>query len=876
MAGERTETPHTANPDDGRAAADPLARRIAAAVTRARLAILWEALWPRLALTLGIVALFLAISWMGLWPRMPDLLRLIVLGVLAVALLASLVPLVRLRMPSERAARDRVERVSGLANHPLAALEDEQIGGRNDPVSRSLWQAHRTATARRLGRLAAGIPSPRLYRRDPFVLRALAGLLLFVGLFAGFGEYGTRIADAFRAAPELATGPSMRLDAWVDPPAHTNRPPIFLTGETPMTGNADDTIAVPEGSRLTVRLHGVSRPALRIDPAEGDSRTVTADVGGDTTGEGDASPGNTSAGKTTETDQATAATAQELTATLSGNATVAVLADNREVERWRFTVDPDAPPTIALADDPAPAASGALELSYRVSDDYGVLSARADIAPAPTMRSPQGAHPLYEPPSFPLTLPRRGTREGTGRTIRDLSSHPFAGGKVRLTLTARDAAGQEGHSEPRDILLPQRPFSKPLARALVEQRRDLALDARNRDHVRDALDALMIAPEAFTPDPSAWLGMRFAYRRLVTAKSDDDLREVADLLWALALSIEDGELSLARNALRDAQEALRKALENDASDEEIQRLTEDLRKALDRFMAAMAEQAARNPQSANRMPQNMRTIDRQQLQDMLSRIEELARSGSHKAARDLLSEMQRMMENLQTGRSMPQNPRANEMNRMLEQLADMIGRQRSLMDETFRMQRRQNGNQDGYENGDAQAGENGNQRPMTAEELEKALKELRQRQEALQKQLDAMRERMAEMGVEAGDQLGDAGRSMGNAGRNLGKGDTGSAVGNQGDALSALQQGAGRLLDQMMAEGRGRQGQGQPGQMGRNGRGNPLGPTMGPDVSQRGDIPGEIDVQRARRILEELRRRLGESGRPQPELDYLDRLLPRD
>ena len=38
-------------------------------------------------------------------------------------------------------------------------------------------------------------------------------------------------------------------------------------------------------------------------------------------------------------------------------------------------------------------------------------------------------------------------------------------------------------------------------------------------------------------------------------------------------------------------------------------------------------------------------------------------------------------------------------------------------------------------------------------------------------------------------------------------------------------------------------------------------------------IPGEIDVQRARRILEELRRRLADPQRPQIELDYLERLL---
>jgi Domain of unknown function (DUF4175) len=38
-------------------------------------------------------------------------------------------------------------------------------------------------------------------------------------------------------------------------------------------------------------------------------------------------------------------------------------------------------------------------------------------------------------------------------------------------------------------------------------------------------------------------------------------------------------------------------------------------------------------------------------------------------------------------------------------------------------------------------------------------------------------------------------------------------------------------------------------------------------------VPGEIDSQRARRILEELRRRFGEAFRPQLELDYVERLL---
>ena len=54
--------------------------------------------------------------------------------------------------------------------------------------------------------------------------------------------------------------------------------------------------------------------------------------------------------------------------------------------------------------------------------------------------------------------------------------------------------------------------------------------------------------------------------------------------------------------------------------------------------------------------------------------------------------------------------------------------------------------------------------------------------------------------------------------------------------------------------------------------GRPLrGREYGDDSSVK--VPGEIDVQRARRILEELRKRFGEFTRPQEELDYLQRLL---
>ena len=69
-------------------------------------------------------------------------------------------------------------------------------------------------------------------------------------------------------------------------------------------------------------------------------------------------------------------------------------------------------------------------------------------------------------------------------------------------------------------------------------------------------------------------------------------------------------------------------------------------------------------------------------------------------------------------------------------------------------------------------------------------------------------------------------------------------------------------------------GQGRPGQFGDAEGTDPLGR---PAESLRGFDPSASfpGAERARRVLEELRRRLGEPARPREELDYLERLLRR-
>jgi uncharacterized protein (TIGR02302 family) len=130
------------------------------------------------------------------------------------------------------------------------------------------------------------------------------------------------------------------------------------------------------------------------------------------------------------------------------------------------------------------------------------------------------------------------------------------------------------------------------------------------------------------------------------------------------------------------------------------------------------------------------------------------------------------------------------------------------------------------------------------------------------------------------DGLGDADNAMGDAGGKLGEGNADGAVDSQGKALDALRKGAQSLAEAMQQGDGDGQGDGPGNRAGRQQSGgnqsDPLGRPLhgrefGDDLTVK--IPGEIDVQRVRRILEELRRRLSDPQRPQIELDYIERLL---
>jgi uncharacterized protein (TIGR02302 family) len=825
--------------------------RLAQAVRRSEFAIAWERVWPHLARLLTVAGLFLAVSWLGLWLALPFFARAIGVRLFVVIALAALFPLAWFRWPTRAEALSRLDRGTGVRHRPVTTLTDTLTS--QDPVARALWQAQRERTLITIKRVRAHLPSPRLAIHDPWALRALIVVLMVATFIAAGDERNVRVAAAFDWNGVFAAA-NVRLDAWVTPPLYTARPPVILsTANKEAAAPVSGPLSVPAGSTLIVRSSdGV------LDIVVGGGLTETAPA-----------------------EQAPKGT-NEKHFTIAADGTAHVRAPSGQPQ-WRFTAIPDHPPIIALAKDPERQARGALQLSYKLEDDYGVTEARARF----TVRGADGQaasarRPLFDPPQFSLVLPNARTRNGVGQTVKDLSGDPYAGADVTLTLTAKDEAGNEGSSEPFDMRLPERLFTKPLARALIEQRRILALDADRKPKVDEALNALLIAPELFMPEVGHYLGLRSVVRELETARGDEALREAVASLWALAVMIEDGNITDVEKALRAAQDALKEALERGASDEEIKKLTQDLRAALDNFLRQLAEQLRNNPQALARpLDPNAKIMRQQDLNNMIERMERLSRSGDKDAARQLLDQLQQMLENLQLAQ--PGQSGDGDMEQALNELGDMIRKQQQLRDKTFKQ------GQDSRR--DRQRGKPGDQ----------SMGDLQQDQQGLRDRLKKLQDELAKRGMgptqrgqkgqqgqdgdpqqgDGADGLGEADEAMGDASGRLGEGNADGAVDSQGRALEAMRKGAQSLAEAMQQRGDG-EGQGDtPGnrvgrQQGGNNSSDPLGRPLhsrdyGDDLTVK--IPGEIDVQRARRILEELRRRLADPQRPQIELDYLERLL---
>lgn len=818
-----------------------LPRRIERRITLARILLVWESLWPGLWHAAALAGLFVALALLGLFTGLPMALHWALLALFALALATALWRGLRaFRWPSRDQALRHLEQTSGLSHQPLGAYEDVPAQGTGD---RAFWIAHQRWISERLHHLKLGFASPGLAAHDPYGLRAIIILLLVIGVAGTSPGRFARVAGAL--LPGVGSPRTISIEAWITPPSYTGQMPVYLERRDPATGEtatADTALKVPVGSTLSLRVHGLrTAPSLETGREDRGKPEPLKDLGSDN---------------------------YALDLPIQSSAEFALTQGGKLMRGWNIEIIPDNAPTIAFTKPLQRTASGTLRFAYKVHDDYGVTAAQAQVALADAPRaSALGAEfsgetrharaaPRVAPPTIILPLRVQRPKDASAETYIDLTPHPWAGLPVTITLVAKDDAGHEGLSDPVNLTLPARNFTKPLAAAVVEQRRALAFDPTSTTRVARILDDLTFDGARYIDDKTVYLALRAAYWRLVVAQRDSDLTGIFDLLWSIALHIEDGDISLAESEVRRTRDALAQALSDGAGNDEISRLMDEMKQAFQRYMEALIVKNG-NP-DANLTdqfaPQDGQTIDRDQLEKMMATIGELARSGAREQAKAMLEQLQAIMENMQVPN---QNANMSEGDKAMAAAIDRVGKlidaQRQLMDETFRLGEQNGENSDGTSLG---------------KEGKNALRALKHRQEDLTKELDGLLTDLEKAKAAAPADFAKAQTQMKNAEQRLGDGRTDRATSSQGQAIGSLRSAAQGLADKLMA---GKQGKPRPGQS--SDTGNPFGDPQA--QGSRVDVPKTIDTQAARHIIEELRRRASELGRPKIELDYLDRLLER-
>lgn len=742
----------------------------------------------------------------------------------------------KFRRPTRAEALARLD--ATLPGRPLAALEDTQVIGQDDPASLAVWRAHQKRMAERALQAKPVKPDLRLSSRDPYSLRYVAlTAAVMAALFGSFWRVSSVAGIA--PGPAIAAGGGPTWEGWAQPPAYTGKPSVYLADVTA------PTLEVPVGTRIQIRLYGEAG-TLGIDQTIAQVAPQPAS----------AEPAPQPQGMAGLTDL-----------TVSQSGTLEITGPGGRA--WEIIATPDGAPVVEVSGDMTREADGSFKQGFKASDDYGVVAGRVtitlDLAKVDRRYGLTPEPEPIEPVVLDLPMPMKGGREEfTEILIDDLSKHPLANLPVTMVFAVTDAAGQVAEAAPYEVLLHGKRFFDPVAAAVIEMRRDLLWNRVNGPRSTQLLKAISNRPDSYFRSDRAALHLRVALRDLDKMQSTMTLEqrdEMAETLWNIALMFEEGDLASAMERLQRAQDRLEEAIRNGASPEEIEELMKELQQAMREYTDELAEEAQRNPQG---MPQGGegQEITGDMLQEMLDEIERLMNEGKTAEAMALMEQLRQLMENMQVTQGQGQGQ--GEGNGPMRDLGETLRDQQDLSDDAYR---------------DMQEGRNGQGQPQEGEadegELSDRQRELRQRLGDLQDQ------RLPGDGTETGeagrDALDRAEEAMRQAERALEEGDLDGALDHQADAMEAMREGMeefGEALAEENQEGQENGGTQEAGRADPNGR-DPLGREPGDAArigSDRNMVQNDPD-QRAQELLDEIRRRSGEAQRPAEELDYLKRLL---
>jgi uncharacterized protein (TIGR02302 family) len=560
-----------------------------------------------------------------------------------------------------------------------------------------------------------------------------------------------------------------------------------------------------------------------------------------------------------------------------------------------YELIPDIAPVITVEGEPAVMERGELQFTIKLRDDYGVADMAMTVALDPVVED----KPLGD--EFTET---RAVMSGAGadmelKPLYDLGWHPWAGLPVTITFTAKDQMGQETKAPPVQMVLPERSFRHPVAAALIAQRKKLIWAPDDKAviaAVSKELEELMIRPDSFAQDQTVFLSLRVMSSRLHYSPTRQSAIDVIAQLWDTAVRIEDGNLPLAARELRAARADLEKLLNDpNATPEQIAQAMEELRQAMSEYFRELAREMQKRFAEGQTMglpPELFESLmNPEDLANFLDQLQSQALTGDKDAAKQMLSQLQQLMDNLDPSTGMKMPPEMEFMQEGINELQQLIEKQQALLDKTLsyvteekKLRPLPRGLPEfmPLDPGLLEKWDEGGEMPPAPEREQPP--EPAQRSVNTQGHVpeqDSLRYVLGRLMLQADEQTGEIPEGMGlaeqemrNSAAMLGNNDPAQSAPHQEQAIKHLQdsmqqmsQQMAQMMKQMMMMAMG------PGKMDPLGR--PLEEGKGPSwlPGSQVKIPDEAERKRVQEIQKLLRDRSGELERPDYELDYFRRLL---
>ncbi|TAL03412.1 MAG: DUF4175 family protein [Rhodospirillaceae bacterium] len=801
-------------------------------------AIVWEQIWNRLWPVASLLAAGTAVALTDVLPSLPGFVHLAVLACFIVGL--CLLTARRMRgfvLPTRAEARARLEAASPVPHRPLTAVEDT-LATESTPLQRLLWRRHQREARAGLDRLRNPWPSSAIARHDVFALRALAVLLLVVAVIGASGDIGVRLRRAL--IPSFGGGDgAVAIKLWITPPAYTNRSPLFVEVPAPKDFAAH-TLEIPAGSKALVVVTGAERGVALVTKARGQAARTMPLVGLDGSEALDGKP--PSAGSS------------RLETVLDPTERLEIRRDAHVLAAWDVKWVADRPPTVAILNPPRDAGSGRLKIDYAADDDYGIETMTAHVT-----RTQGSLQDNGETVDIPLAVPAFDRKNTAHTALLDLAGSPWTGLSATIQLVVTDQAGQSASSAAIQTVLPERDFTHPVAQEVAHWRKALMADPqRAAGPAQESFARLLEHPEAFGGDHIVTLALSTSMYRLSYQAPDDAIVGLPELLWQTAVRIEDGDRGAAESRMTDAERDLQDAMARNASPEEISKLVDQLQRALADYTRALLDSMPTKGVELGGIDNQGNVVSPEDIAALMEQLRQLTQMGARDVAKQMLGQIQSMLQTLRNAASgNGSNPEMQAAEQLMRDMRELTEAQSQLLNDSF-THVRQEALRERRDNGTASAKAAG-------------------AQEKLRARLGELSQQVTQMTGGSSDDLGAASKAMGDAAAALKSGAWQSGAETQGVALAKLEAGMQQASQQIL---RALAEKGVPGFVQMPGgprRFAPMGPHDGLDDGEQVDVPNRPDAegiaQRARVILEELRRRASDRERPAEEQDYLRRLM---